>query len=131
MAHITLDDVKVYSGSLGEFDPTRAALIIAGVYVELTRADWPDEASLNYAATMLAAHRLVLAHAEDVDAEGGAGTGLLKSVSIGDITKTYETKGIGGNALLQGGSGLDATSYGKEFQRFRAVTFAGLACWVL
>jgi hypothetical protein len=130
MADITLDDVLVYAGSLSEFDSARATAIIAGVYIELRRGEWPDEGSLNYAATMLAAHRMVLAKAEDEDEAGGSGVGLLKSVTVGGVTKSFETKGGGGSPLLSG-AGLDATSYGKEFQRFREVTFAGAGVWVL
>lgn len=100
---------------LATVPPGMRAATLEDVALQVNAAAWGARYDLGC--------KLLAAHLATVAQRGGAGpAGAIASESVGDVSVSYATA-----ASPPAGSGLEATTYGREFARLSRLTMGRLA----
>ena len=117
---VTQAEVEAVAGELGGAALTSGQWVTALLRAnnEITRSAFGSDYQANMAARYFAAHvALKLKQAATPGFGAGAAAGPVSSVTVGQVSKTYDTSGASMSTWSQQAEELRSTAYGREFLR--------------
>ena len=125
MAYI-LPTAATFKARFPEFQPVSDALVqlVLAEAVDQVGETWLERDRAR-AQMLLTAHNLTIEGEPDRTASGlaSAGTGLVKSVSVGDVRTEFAAPAASSGGSVASGYGM--TTYGQQFLALMRLNFAG------